>query len=112
MQNAYLYNNKRNTKNMAEKKKFTGYGTCTFANDEYTGEMVDGVRKGYGVLKFSNYDIYDGDWDAGKMHGKGTYKFYDPIKDKHASVYEGDFCNGKREGKGKMTCARYDVYVD
>lgn len=55
---------------MAEEKKFTGYGTCTFANGEYTGELVDGVRQGYGVLRFSNYDMYDGDWEAGKMHGK------------------------------------------
>ena len=49
---------------MAEEKKYTGYGTCTFANGEYTGELVDGVRQGYGVFKFSNYDIYDGDWEA------------------------------------------------
>lgn len=55
---------------MAEGKKYTGYGTCSFANGEYTGELVDGVRQGYGVFKFSNYDIYDGDWEAGKMHGK------------------------------------------
>ena len=111
MQNAYLYNNKRNNKNMAEEKKYTGYGTCTFANGEYTGELVDGVRQGYGVFKFSNYDIYDGDWEAGKMYGKGFYKFYDPIKDKYASKYEGDFNNGMREGKGKMTYANHDVYV-
>lgn len=96
---------------MAEEKKYTGYGTCTFANGEYTGELVDGVRQGYGVFKFSNYDIYDGDWEAGKMHGKGIYKFYDPIKDKYASKYEGDFNNGMREGKGKMTYANHDVYV-
>lgn len=86
---------------MAEGKKYTGYGTCSFANGEYTGELVDGVRQGYGVFKFSNYDIYDGDWEAGKMHGKGIYKFYDPIKDKYANTYEGDFNNGLREGRVK-----------
>ena len=96
---------------MAEEKKFTGYGTCTFANGEYTGELVDGVRQGYGVLRFSNYDMYDGDWEAGKMHGKGKYKFYDPCKDEYASVYEGDFNHGVREGKGKMKYSNYDVYV-
>lgn len=86
---------------MAEEKKFTGYATCSFANGEYTGELVDGVRQGYGVLKFSNYDIYDGDWEAGKMHGKGTYKFYDPIKDKYASKYEGDLAMDSVRGKVK-----------
>ena len=35
---------------MEEEKKFTGYGTCIFANGEYTGELVDGVRQGYGVF--------------------------------------------------------------
>ena len=62
---------------MAEATKFTGKGTFKFPEGTYTGEFVDGIRQGYGILKFSNYDIYDGDWESGKMQGRGTYKFYD-----------------------------------
>ena len=53
---------------MAEEKKYTGYGTCSFANGEYTGELVNGVRQGYGLLKFSNYDIYEGNHFWGKSN--------------------------------------------
>ena len=44
---------------MDENKKKTGYGTCMFGKCEYTGEFVDGIRQGYGVMRFANYDIYD-----------------------------------------------------
>ena len=96
---------------MEERGKYTGRGHCKIENGEYTGELVDGVRQGHGMLRFSNYDLYDGEWEAGKMHGKGTYKFYDPVKDKYAGEYEGDFNQGLREGKGKMTYANHDVYA-
>ncbi|MCM1219959.1 MAG: hypothetical protein NC548_36265 [Lachnospiraceae bacterium] len=95
---------------MVEERKFTGYGTCLFSNGEYTGEIVDGIRQGYGVMNFSNYDSYDGDWDSGKMHGKGTYKFWDKKKDRFATVYTGQFNHGVREGAGRMEYANHDVY--
>lgn len=95
---------------MAEEKKFTGYGTCKIDNGEYTGEIVEGVRQGYGVMKFDNYDIYDGDWDDGKMHSVGKYKFHDSAKDRYSSSYEGQFNHGVREGKGKMVYVNHDVY--
>lgn len=95
---------------MIEEKKFTGYGTCRIDNGEYTGEIVDGVRQGYGVMKFDNYDIYDGDWDSGKMHNVGKYKFYDSTKDRYIGTYEGQFNHGVREGKGKMCYLNHDVY--
>ena len=95
---------------MDENKKKTGYGTCMFGKCEYTGEFVDGIRQGYGVMRFANYDIYDGDWKDGKMDGTGKYKFYDPQKDKYSQVYEGQFRNGVRDGKGRMTFSNHDVY--
>lgn len=95
---------------MAENERFTGFGTCSFAYSEYTGEIVKGIRQGYGKMRFSNYDTYDGDWDEGKMHGMGLYKFYDGVKDRHTHFYEGQFNHGVREGVGKMTYANHDVY--
>ncbi len=94
---------------MAE--KFTGFGSCQYGNGEYRGEIVDGIRQGYGVMNFSNYDIYDGDWHQGKMHGVGTYKFWDTKRDRYGSTYEGEFNLGNREGHGKMTFANGDVYI-
>ena len=38
---------------MNKEKKFTGYGTCVLENGEYTGELENGVRQGYGVMKFT-----------------------------------------------------------
>lgn len=96
---------------MAEEKKFTGYGTCKIGEGEYTGELVDGVRQGYGKMKFSNKDIYDGDWDKGKMHSSGMYQFWDEKNKRYSETYNGEFNEGVREGKGKMKYANGDVYI-
>lgn len=95
---------------MAEETKYTGYGTCKIANGEYTGELVNGVRQGYGVMTFSNRDIYDGDWDNGSMHGMGRYKFWNKTKERYTHSYKGEFNHGVREGKGKMEYSNHDVY--
>lgn len=95
---------------MAEEKKFTGYGSCKLENGVYTGEIVEGIRQGYGVMNFTNYDVYDGDWDNGKMHGHGVYKFWDSKKDRIGKTYEGQFNHGVREGVGRMDYSNHDVY--
>lgn len=95
---------------MTEKKKYTGYGTCKLENGEYTGEIVDGVRQGYGVMNFVNYDVYDGDWDCGKMHGHGIYQFWDKKRDRIGHIYKGQFNHGVREGIGRMEYANHDIY--
>lgn len=94
-----------------EEKKFTGTGICKLAGGEYRGEIVNGVFQGYGMMNFENYDLYEGDWDAGKMHGQGKYRFWDKKRDCYAMVYEGEFNHGVREGKGRMTYSNRDVYL-
>ena len=95
---------------MEKKQKFTGYGTCKIDNGEYTGEIVEGIRQGYGVMTFSNRDIYEGDWDAGKMHGVGRFKFWNKEKGRYTHSYKGQFNHGVREGKGQMEYSNHDVY--
>lgn len=95
---------------MAEETKFTGYGTCKIENGEYTGELVNGVRQGYGVMTFSNRDIYDGDWEEGEMHGVGRYKFWNKEKGRYTHSYKGQFYHGVREGKGRMEYSNHDIY--
>ena len=92
---------------MEEKSRF---GVCQLKEGEYTGEVVDGLLQGYGEMKFNNYDTYEGDWEAGKMHGFGKYNFWDRKKDRYVAHYEGWFSHGVREGKGKMVYSNRDVY--
>lgn len=40
---------------------------------------------GRGVFKFSNGDMYDGDWKDNYMHGRGIFKYAD------GSSYEGEW---------------------
>ena len=53
------------------------------------------IREGdYGVMKFSNGDVYEGSWKNDMMHGKGVMKW------KSGNVYEGPFV------KNMMTTAQ------
>lgn len=95
---------------MFDEKKYTGYGTCKLGNGEYTGDLVNGVRQGYGVMIFVDRNVYDGDWDGGKMHGIGQYKFWNNEKGQYTHCYKGQFNHGVREGKGRMEYSNHDVY--
>lgn len=94
-----------------DNKKYTGYGTFQSEKGEYTGEIVENKCQGFGSMKFSNYDIYEGDWLDGKMHGVGKYMFWNEAKDMYTQTYEGQFNNGVREGKGTMKYANRNVYT-
>ena len=56
----------------------------------YKGEVNGGtMADGKGVMKFSNGDIYDGNWKNGKMNGKGAMLYHD------GAFYQGDWKDGK-----------------
>jgi hypothetical protein len=38
-------------------------------------KKIEKVKHGKGVQMFSNGDLYNGDWNEGKMHGAGGYYF-------------------------------------
>lgn len=38
----------------------------------YCGDTLDGMRHGYGVLKYKGRTIYSGEWKKGLRHGHGT----------------------------------------
>ena len=63
----------------------------------YTGQYNDkGQYHGNGKLVDDDGTIYEGQWENGKIHGKGT--------ETHPSRlhwYQGDFLNGKRHGQGE-----------
>lgn len=71
--------------------KMPGRGT-------YNGPIINGVAK----ARFSNGDIYQGEWENGKPDGLGTMSYI------LGGAYEGKWKNGKRDGKGVMTFAGSD----
>ena len=46
-----------------EKNLFDGEGN---SNMEYEGEWVEDLAHGYGLMKHSNGDTYEGAWEEGK----------------------------------------------
>jgi hypothetical protein len=56
---------------------------------------VDGVREGPGTVKWSNGDVYTGDFKGGLRHGKGVF-----ISEKGAHKYEGSWKNSLKHGQG------------
>lgn len=98
----------------------------------------DGSIYRRGRLKYSNGDIYDGEWLNGKRHGKGTLKFADGggyigefdenffhgfgmltvAKSQHPLTkkwipgerYEGEFVQGRKHGKGIAKTRDGDCY--
>ena len=86
-----------------------------------------GVTCGAGVgRRYANGDVYEGEWQNGKKHGRGTYTHADGKVEvgewmagsaRHASgegvdgKYEGERnAAGQREGYGKMSYATGGVY--
>ena len=92
-------------------EKFTGKGSFLFENgNNYSGEWVEGLPDGFGIMSFDNGDTYEGDWSKGKMNGFGEYHFFDQSKQRLIEKYEGNFVDGKREGYGKMTYKNRNIY--
>lgn len=87
-----------------DKDRFTGYGTKTFGDGTYTGDMVVGVPQGEGAYTWDNGDYYIGSWENGIRTGKGKFIWV------NGDVYEGDFVEGERTGKGKLVFSNGDVY--
>ncbi|ESN93808.1 hypothetical protein HELRODRAFT_180459 [Helobdella robusta] len=49
--------------------------TVLEAVSENTGQWVKDMKEGVGTLIYSNGDVYRGNWESGKKHGKGLYFF-------------------------------------
>jgi hypothetical protein len=57
------------------------------------------------VKKFTNGDIYDGDWENGTKHGQGTYTYA------QGGSYEGEWKDDMRSGYGVNTWPNGDRYA-
>lgn len=58
----------------------------SWANAVYEGELLNGLRHGYGTLRFTDsHVVYEGEWQYGKRHGRGVL-YYDALR---SSYFEG-----------------------
>jgi hypothetical protein len=61
------------------------------------------------VKKTMDDGDYDGDWENGKPHGRGTMVYKQDDK-RNRVKYEGQWKNGLRHGKGKLTWKSGETY--
>jgi|GEM_PF-5985947 len=63
----------------------------------YSGELKDGQPHGQGVADYKNGNNYEGAFENGLYHGKGTMMFK-----AESATYTGSYLQGKREGYGEI----------
>lgn len=81
-------------------------GHYVFASGErYSGTLVMGSKEGYGVYKYMNGNVYDGEWKKDKKHGKGKYDYF-----LTGESYEGDWYMGEKRGEGEFTFSYGQTY--
>jgi hypothetical protein len=82
-----------------------GYGIYRWIDGSiYEGEYQDDLRHGKGRFLWSNGESYEGDYLKDERTGKGVYDWPD------GSFYEGDFLAGKRHGHGMYKSADGTIY--
>jgi len=70
----------------------------------YSGEWVNGMRHGKGMMFGKGSALYDGDWANNSRHGEGKQV------SENGDVYEGSWVENKREGYGRLTKANNDIF--
>ena len=73
-----------------------GHGEIIYLDDQtnYEGNIINGIKDGFGKLKFKDGTIYEGEFKDDKYNGKGKIIYSDN------SEYEGEFHNNLKEGQG------------
>lgn len=77
-----------------DNEKRHGYGVYRWENgNEYAGDFDRDQRHGKGKFTFENGNIYEGEFVDGQFEGIGSYSF-------GTGMYEGEWKAGKYHGKG------------
>ena len=96
--------------------------------DVYEGEVVNGVRSGFGTYITAAGHRYTGYFENNRMHGEGAFywpdervfegTFVNGLRNGEGTltwpdgrVFEGTFVNDRREGRGELTWPNGNVYV-
>ncbi len=80
---------------MAEQETFPNYHYRSYDEGCYYGELLGGMRDGYGTFVWDNGDYYIGEWEDGERYGLGTTHFDNQI------LY-GNLSDGQMEGYGAI----------
>ena len=73
--------------------------------DYYEGELINGIREGFGYMKLKNGTIYEGDFKNNKHDGYGKLTQID------GEVFSGKWKDGKIDGKGIRYHNNGDKYI-
>jgi hypothetical protein len=82
----------------------TGQGTMTYVEQEsqepgtYTGDFVCGQKCGYGIHRWTNGNMYIGNWENNSFEGEGTLD----ATYSHNAIYTGPWINGHQQSEGKI----------
>ncbi len=96
------------TEELGHMKYLLGYkkGVVISEQRPTTNGCIEGnCENGKGAYKWSNGDVYKGQWKDGKLTGQGIYKWKD------GTVYEGGWKDGKQNGQGTNKWPDGAVYV-
>ena len=96
------------TEELGHMKYLLGYkkGVVISEQRPKTNGCIEGnCENGKGAYKWSNGDVYKGQWKDGFLHGQGIYKWKD------GTVYDGQWKDGKKNGQGTEKWVDKAVYV-
>lgn len=65
----------------------------------YTGDMVNGLMDGYGIMRYTAGSVYTGEWANGIRSGHGTVVWEEGLE---TIRYDGDFADDWINGEGTM----------
>lgn len=86
--------------------RFHGKGTYKYTNGNvYEGEWVDGRKSGQGSQTWPSGEKYEGGWSNNREHGEGTKTW------PNGESYSGEWLQGKMSGKGTFKWANGDTYT-
>jgi len=82
-----------------------------YPDNTYDGATYDGavwpkismnIPHGKGTMTWKNGNVYNGQWNYGKMSGLGTMTWYNDVRPDTVVSYTGNWRNNKRNGFGSL----------
>jgi len=73
-----------------------GHGVMLADSGSYTGEWKNGFRDGQGKCEYASGDVYEGAWVGNQPHGLGK------LTQLNGVTYDGGFENGRMHGRGTL----------
>lgn len=71
----------------------------------YVGELdAEGLKRGHGMFRYDNGDVYEGQWKHDQRHGEGRLQYL------NGDVYQGSWVQDVKEGQGTLHYLNGEVY--